>query len=73
MKTIKIPEEVYERAAALAEADNVSVEKLVSALVTERIDDWFRMQARATRGTMDAYHRVLAKVSDRPPEAVDRL
>ncbi len=36
-------------------------------------DDPANLQARAARGSLDKLHHVLAKVSDAPPEAMDRL
>ena len=73
MKTIQLPDEIYQRVAEQAEADHVSVDKLVAALVSERVGDWSRMQARAARGTLEGLRRVLAKVGDTPPENFDRL
>lgn len=73
MKSIQLPDDVYRRAADLAEVDHVSVDRLVAAIVNERASDWSKMQARAAQGSLEKLHRVLAKVSDAPPEAMDRL
>jgi len=73
MKSILLPDDVYEQAAALAERDHVSVDRLVTALVSEHVGEWARMQDRAARGSVEKLKRVLAKVSDSPAEAVDRL
>ncbi|MGA2143939.1 MAG: toxin-antitoxin system HicB family antitoxin [Bryobacteraceae bacterium] len=73
MKNIQLPDEVYQRAAELAEIDHVSVDRLVAALVNERVGDWSKVQARAARGSVERLKRVLSKVSDAPPEAMDRL
>jgi hypothetical protein len=73
MKNIQLPDDVYRRAAELADADHVSVDKLVAAIVNERATDWSRLQARAARGSLEKLHRVLEKVSDAPPETMDRL
>jgi hypothetical protein len=73
MKNIQLPDDVYRRAADLAEVDHVSVDRLVAAIVNERARDWSNLQARAARGSLDKLRRVLAKVSDAPPEAMDRL
>ena len=73
MKNIQIPEDVYQRAAALAEVDHVSVDRLVTALVNEGVDDWARLQARAERGSIEKLKRVLSKVSDAPPEVADQI
>lgn len=73
MKSILIPDEVYERAAELAERDHVSVERLVAALVKQHVGDWSRVQERAARGSVEKLKRVLVKVSDAPAEAADQL
>lgn len=73
MKSVQLPDDVYERAAELAEADHVSVDRLVTALVSEGVDDWARIQARAESGSLDKLKHVLSKVADAPAEAADRL
>lgn len=52
---------------------HVSVDRLAAAIVNERASDWSMLKARAARGWLEKLHRVLAKVSDAPPEAMDRL
>ncbi len=73
MKTIELPDDVYQRAEELAELNHVSVDKLVAVLVGEGADDWLRLQARAGRGSIDKLQQVLSNVSDAPAEAIDRL
>jgi hypothetical protein len=73
MKTVQLPDSVYEQAAELAEADNVSVDRLVAAIVSERVGDWARLQARAARGSLEKFHQALSKVSDAPPDPIDSL
>ena len=73
MKNVQLPDDVYQRAAELAESDHVSVDTLVAALVNEGVGDWSRVQARAARGSVEKLNRVLSKVSDAPPEEADQL
>ncbi len=73
MKNIQLPDDLYQRAAELAEVDHVSVDRLVAALVYEGVGDWARIQARADRGSLEKLKRVLSKVSDVPPEVRDQL
>ena len=73
MKSVQLPEDVYRRAAELAELDHVSVDKLVTALVSERIGDWSKVQARAGRGSVEKLRAVLSKVSNTSPDEADRL
>jgi len=49
MRSIQLPDDVYQRAVELAEADQVSVDRLVAAIVNERASDWAKLQARAAR------------------------
>lgn len=73
MKSILLPDEVYERAAELAEQDQVSVDRLVAAVVNRHVGDWSKMRERAARGSVEKLKRVLAKVKDLPVEAADQL
>ena len=73
MKSVQLPDDLYQRAAKLADADHVSVDRLVVALVNEGIEDWARVKARAERGSLDKLKHVLAKVPDVPAEAQDQL
>jgi hypothetical protein len=73
MKTVHLPDEIYQRAAELAESDHVSVDKLVAALVNEGVGEWSKLQARANRGSVEKLQRVLSKVSDEAPESIDQL
>jgi hypothetical protein len=73
MKTVQIPDDLYRRAAELAERDEVSVDRLVTALILERIADLERVHERAARGSLDELKKILARVPDVPPDASDRL
>jgi hypothetical protein len=73
MKTIQLPDEIYQQAAKLAESDHVSVDRLVAALVSEGVGDWSKVQARAAQGSVEKLKRALSKVSDTAPDPADRL
>jgi predicted transcriptional regulator len=73
MKSIQLPDEVYDRVAKLAEADQVSVDRVVAALVMERLSDWSRLEARASRGSLEKLGKILSKIPGVEPEAHDRL
>lgn len=73
MKSVQLPDDLYKQAAELAERDQVSVDKLVAALVHEHACEWERLRSRAARGSVDKLKAVLAKVSDAQPEPFDRL
>jgi hypothetical protein len=53
--------------------NRVSVDKLVAEHVCDGADDWFQLQARAGRGSIERLRHVLSKVSDAPAEAIDQL
>jgi len=73
MKTILLPDEIYERAEELATQDHVSVDRLVAAVVNEHLSEWARAKQRASQGSLERLKRVLAKVRDVPAEAADQL
>jgi len=73
MKNVQLPDEIYERVEKLAAQDHVSVDRLVAAMVNERADDWSRLQQRAAIGSVEKLKQVLAKISDSPADATDRL
>ena len=73
MKNVQIPDDVYQRAAELAESDHVSVDRLVTALVNEGVGEWSRVQSRAARGSLEKLRHVLSKVSDSPADALDQM
>jgi hypothetical protein len=73
MKTVQLPDDLYQRAAKLAELDHVSVDKLVAALVNDGVGEWSKLQARANHGSVKKLQRVLSRVSDAAPESIDQL
>jgi hypothetical protein len=56
MKSILFPDDIYERAAELAERDHVSVDRVVAALVQQHVGDWSRCRnvLRGFRGEAQA-------------------
>jgi predicted DNA-binding ribbon-helix-helix protein len=73
MKNVQLPDDVYDRAAQLAERDHVSVDKLVAALVQEHAREWELLRSRAERGSLQKLNVVLSKVSNSPTEPLDHL
>ena len=73
MKSVQLPDDIYQRAAQLAEQDHVSVDRFVAAIVNERAGDWVRMQERSRRGSLEKLRQILSKVGDEPPAEEDRL
>jgi len=72
MRNVQIPDELYERAAQLAERDHVSVDRVVAALVSEAVSDWDRVQERAGRGSLTRLRALLERAPDVPASADDQ-
>ncbi len=73
MRTVQIPEDVYQQALLLADRDHVSVDRMVAALVRDGVSEWSNLEARAMRGTLTKLESVLNKVGDGSPEPGDEL
>jgi hypothetical protein len=73
MKTVQIPDDLYQRASQLADRDQVSVDRLVAALVNERLSDSEKLQERAKRGSLEKLREVLSRGPDVPPDPGDEI
>ncbi len=71
--TIKIPDDLYLEAKAIAEDQHVSVDEVVSSAFAEHLAAWERLKQRSARGHRDDYLKVLEKVPDVEPEEYDRM
>lgn len=74
--TVNIPESLRRRALALSQADGVSLDQFIATALAEKVavldaDSYIR--ARAARGSLEKFERVLAKVPDVEPDEHDRL
>lgn len=73
---VNIPESLWRRAVALAQADGVSLDQFIATALAEKVavlDADSYIAARAARGSRDKFERVLAKVPDVEPDEHDRL
>ena len=73
MRSVHIPEAVYQQASLLAEQDHVSVDRAIAALVRDGLGEWSKLHDRATRGSLEKLKSVLGKVGDRVPLPGDEL
>jgi hypothetical protein len=73
MKTVQIPDDLYQRASQFAERDQVSVDKLVATLVYESLSDSERIQELAKRGSLEKFREILSRAPDAPPVPGDEL
>ena len=70
--SISIPEELYDQARAIAEAQNIAVEDVFASAFADHFATWQRIQQRAARGDREKYLAVLDLVPDTEPEGTVR-
>jgi len=70
---VSVPEELYEKAAAIAAAEHISVDEVFASAFAKQLAAWERLRRRADRGDQDKFLSVLDKVPDVEPEGYDRL
>ena len=73
MSVIIKPEEVYQKAVEIAEAQHVPVDEVFAAAFAEQLAAWDRLKQKAGAGSRDKFLAVLDKVPDVDPEEYDRL
>lgn len=71
--SINIPEELYDQARRVAEAQHIPVEQVFASAFTDQLAAWQRLRERAARGDREKFLAVLDKVPDLEPEEYDRL
>jgi hypothetical protein len=71
--TINVSDELYQRAADIAVAENISIEELFASAFEERLLEFERLKARATRGSYEKFQQVMAKIPRAEPPEYDRF
>ncbi len=71
--SVSVPEELYERAAAIAKAQNMSVDEVFACAFAEHLAAWERLKRRAARGNREEFLAVLDKLPDVEPVPEDRI
>lgn len=74
--SLRLPNSLHKKLGDLAQREGVSINQLVNSAVAEKMATLMTvqyLQERAKRGTRKKFDVVLAKVSNREPEAFDRL
>jgi hypothetical protein len=71
--TVNIPEDLYQQAREIADAQHLSVDEVIVSAFAEQLAAWERLKQRAARGRRDAFVSVLEKVPDVEPEEDDRI
>jgi hypothetical protein len=72
-KNIAVPEDLYAKAAELAEKDHVSVEEFVSSALADQLAGRQYLEGRAEHASKERFLKALEQVPDVEPEDYDRL
>ena len=70
--SISVPEELYQKAVAIAKAQNISVDEIFASAFAEQVSAWERLQQRAVRGSRSRFLAALEKARDMEPDETDR-
>ena len=70
---VSVPDELYQKAAAIAKAQQVSVDEVFASAFAEQLSAWVRLQRQASRGSRERFLAALDKVPDAEPGGYDRL
>ncbi len=71
---LRLPESLHRQARELAEQEGISINQLIATSLAEKLSVLMTsdyLEARAKRGSVRAFQRVLKKVKDRTPVAGD--
>lgn len=71
--SVSVPEELFEKAAAIAKAQNISVDEVFASALAEHLAAWERLKRRAAAGSREEFLAVLDKVPDVEPPPEDRI
>lgn len=71
--SVTVPDTVYRQIAELAARQQVSIERIVSAALTEQVTGWTRVEQMADRGSRERFLQALDKVPAAEPSLEDRL
>jgi len=72
--SLRLPESLHRQARELAEKEGISINQLIATSLAEKMSALMTgeyLEERARRGSRKAFQRVLRKVKDREPIAVD--
>lgn len=73
MLNIHVPEDLFQKAARIAAAENVTVDEVFAAAFAEQVAAWERLNQRASRGSRERFLAVMAKVPETEPEPHDQI
>jgi hypothetical protein len=70
---ISVPEELYNKAVEIAEAQRVSVDDVFASALAQQLAAEAQLRERANRGNRDRFLEVLDKAPNVEPDDYDRL
>jgi hypothetical protein len=70
--SVRVPEELYQKAVEIAQAQRVSVDEVFASAFAEQSSAWERLQQRAARGSREKFLAALDEVPDVEPDDYDR-
>jgi hypothetical protein len=71
--SVKVPDELYQKAVEIANVQRVSVDEIFASAFIEQLSIWERLQQRAARGSREKFLAATDKVPDVEPDEHDRL
>ncbi|HJZ98979.1 MAG TPA: hypothetical protein VKE70_20860 [Candidatus Solibacter sp.] len=71
--TINLPDDLYQKALAMAKEHQISVDDVFVSAFVEHLSALQRLKERAARGDREKFLAVLDRVPDVEPEEYDRL
>ena len=71
--SISVPEELYNKAVEIAEAQRVSVDDVFASAFAQQLAVEAQLRERANRGNRDRFLEVLDKAPNVEPDDYDRL
>jgi hypothetical protein len=72
-KSVAVPQDLYDKAAELADQEQISVDDFISAALADEIAARQYLNQRRARSTEDRFRQALKQIPDIEPEAYDRL
>jgi hypothetical protein len=72
-KSVAVPQDLYDKAAELADQEHISVDDFISAALADQIAARQYLNQRRARSTEDRFRQALKQIPDIEPEAYDRL
>ena len=70
--SVRVPEELYQKAVEIAQAQRVSVDEVFASAFAEQLSAWERLHQRAARGSREKFLAALDEVPNVEPDDYDR-